>query len=573
MTDLTFSPYDGAQFNTGRERTAEINVLSSTIGAVADGVVDAEGVWTGTDNTAAFARAQAVADAMSGAKIKVPAQLNAYIGLLPENISTQTVWEGSDYATHIVAPSNVGSRTYMVSFLRVLRGGDTDDQYNYQNHLYGAGLRNIWLDGNARGPAIGGAKWDMVDRVICDNVNIRSFRGTGMKLSSSIRESAILAPYINHCGTETQPGFDLEDLTSQDGSNDLFIYAMRIVACHGTQMRIQRAFATGNIRNIYVIGTMLHGPATNSDPIVADQAEYELDASFYVGHALELRSARGVFVMGRLNAHGRGFAHIFVGQPVGPQPNAVVNSINVIGGAFGTSVDSDAGGFTQAVTRTGDTLNASDLRLSTGAVFRVAAGVGGLSANTDYFAIYQTDHSIKVASTLENAENGTAITLSAGDGNLTTRDIKIHVDPRAGSAPIIGITASTFDTPDDSLPALVSFHSRGSAVFRVDNVSTGATKGVANSGVELTKAASATSLQITGGCRLYRLTGTTTVTSINSNSAALDREVTLVAEDTVQVSDGNNLKLAGNWSATAGDTLTIVCDGVDWYEKCRSNND
>jgi hypothetical protein len=69
----------------------------------------------------------------------------------------------------------------------------------------------------------------------------------------------------------------------------------------------------------------------------------------------------------------------------------------------------------------------------------------------------------------------------------------------------------------------------------------------------------------------YSITGTTGITSITATG--WDGEtVTLIFSDTLTVTDGSNLKLAGNFSATDDDVLVLVCDGTDWYEVSRSNN-
>lgn len=43
-------------------------------------------------------------------------------------------------------------------------------------------------------------------------------------------------------------------------------------------------------------------------------------------------------------------------------------------------------------------------------------------------------------------------------------------------------------------------------------------------------------------------------------------------ESSLTVTDGNNLKLNGNFSATADDTLTLARVGSNWYEVGRSVN-
>jgi hypothetical protein len=46
----------------------------------------------------------------------------------------------------------------------------------------------------------------------------------------------------------------------------------------------------------------------------------------------------------------------------------------------------------------------------------------------------------------------------------------------------------------------------------------------------------------------------------------------LIFDGTPTVTDGGNLKLNGNFSATADSTLTLIYDGSNWYETARSAN-
>lgn len=83
--------------------------------------------------------------------------------------------------------------------------------------------------------------------------------------------------------------------------------------------------------------------------------------------------------------------------------------------------------------------------------------------------------------------------------------------------------------------------------------------------------ASAATIAITPGQRVVNISGTTGITSITAtghNGAV----VTLIFAASLTVTDGSNLKMAGNFSATADDTLTLACDGTNWYEVARSAN-
>lgn len=83
--------------------------------------------------------------------------------------------------------------------------------------------------------------------------------------------------------------------------------------------------------------------------------------------------------------------------------------------------------------------------------------------------------------------------------------------------------------------------------------------------------ASASTIAIAIGQRVAVISGTTGITSITAtgHSGAV---VTLIFQGSLTVTDGSNLKLAGNFSAAADATLTVACDGTNWHEVARSTN-
>lgn len=71
----------------------------------------------------------------------------------------------------------------------------------------------------------------------------------------------------------------------------------------------------------------------------------------------------------------------------------------------------------------------------------------------------------------------------------------------------------------------------------------------------------------------FNITGTTTITSVTASYAG--RRVTLKFAGALTFTDGSNLILntaAGNFSTSADDTISLVCDGTNWYELARSAN-
>jgi hypothetical protein len=84
--------------------------------------------------------------------------------------------------------------------------------------------------------------------------------------------------------------------------------------------------------------------------------------------------------------------------------------------------------------------------------------------------------------------------------------------------------------------------------------------------------ASASTIVATGN--IFHVTGTTTITAIDTANIQAGTELTLIFDASVTVQNGASLKLSGaaNFSATADDTLTVVYDGSVWRERGRSVN-
>jgi len=83
--------------------------------------------------------------------------------------------------------------------------------------------------------------------------------------------------------------------------------------------------------------------------------------------------------------------------------------------------------------------------------------------------------------------------------------------------------------------------------------------------------ASAASISLLTAHDVTTITGTTTITSI-STEGHTGHIVTLIFDGALTMTDGSNLKLAGNFVTTADDTLTLACNGTNWYEVARSVN-
>lgn len=82
--------------------------------------------------------------------------------------------------------------------------------------------------------------------------------------------------------------------------------------------------------------------------------------------------------------------------------------------------------------------------------------------------------------------------------------------------------------------------------------------------------ASAAAISLPADGDLFTISGTTSITSVTASWAG--RRVTLVFSGALTFTDGSNLKLATSYVTTPDDTISLVCDGTNWFETSRSAN-
>jgi hypothetical protein len=192
------------------------------------------------------------------------------------------------------------------------------------------------------------------------------------------------------------------------------------------------------------------------------------------------------------------------------------------------------------------------------------------------------NHGVDIASNLfrfVEFNNGSVYNnnLSAGgysgyNFQANTRDIKV-IGGRSGG----GAIPSAAGTQDYGM-----VFSTGHSNIVVSNVDlatnslgsvSGGTSGVKFYNCESqdsTSVASAATVTLPVIGKFFTITGTTPITSLTASWK--HRRVTLSFADALTFTDGSNLKLAGNFTTTADDTITLVSDGANWIEQSRSVN-
>lgn len=82
--------------------------------------------------------------------------------------------------------------------------------------------------------------------------------------------------------------------------------------------------------------------------------------------------------------------------------------------------------------------------------------------------------------------------------------------------------------------------------------------------------ASANPMAVSRNSTLIKVSGTAEIKKITATAAG--HVIVLVFLSTAKLVDGENLKLKEAFTATADDTVTLICDGVNWFEIGRSVN-
>jgi len=149
------------------------------------------------------------------------------------------------------------------------------------------------------------------------------------------------------------------------------------------------------------------------------------------------------------------------------------------------------------------------------------------------------------------AASGSAATWEVDNGGTYTASTGVHLF-------LSGALGSGAD---------LGYARHAAGVLKITNGSTGI--GVLLGGGA--SVASATAMPVPTG-NVFHVTGTTSITSITSTNFVAGTVITLIFDGILTFTDGNNLKLAGNFVTTADDTITLAYDGTNWYEVARAVN-
>ncbi len=145
----------------------------------------------------------------------------------------------------------------------------------------------------------------------------------------------------------------------------------------------------------------------------------------------------------------------------------------------------------------------------------------------------------------------------------STPTYSIHIDSVVSGIVFIDRNTCTKDIYYDPAEAAAG------EVIVGTNIKSGSTRVIGAQVMPTVASASALTLPL--GADAFTISGTTSITSVSA-TGWIGRTVRLVFSGILTFTDGSNLKLNGNFVTTADDTITLVCDGTNWFEVARSAN-
>jgi len=174
---------------------------------------------------------------------------------------------------------------------------------------------------------------------------------------------------------------------------------------------------------------------------------------------------------------------------------------------------------------------------------------------------------------------------------LFNRDTSNTVHLAAGSVAtaIIGTNAtSTLDIRSESVVTTtrttMNLFNTYATTINFGGAATNLTMGASNTGKTTVRNALVTSSiqtfvadqssQSVAGGNIFKVPDTWTSGSITTlTGGTAGQTITIIGGDSdCSITDGSNLKLAGNWAANPDDTIQLIYDGTNWYELTRSDN-
>ncbi|MCK5603316.1 hypothetical protein KAR91_15640, partial [Candidatus Pacearchaeota archaeon] len=326
-------PFTDVSVNTSKNVIYQnlINVYNVEMyGAVGDGT---------TDDTVAI---QDTIDACPlGGTVYLPAKGSATGGYLVSNLTIKHPMTFCGDGRGSILKAKTGSTGYILNVDGEASGASVNEHGAAHGQLYGVTVRDLHLDGNSRGPDMGGIKQQTAEHCLYQNLWIEDFKREAIDFYRSNRETYVSNTFIRWCGNKTAertgyPAINLDDAGSgNDTNNGICFNNVTVVYTFGDGVWMDTANGEAlNVRHIVFINCFFHGITTFVDgagnnpfdsTFTSDQTKYHM---FDIGTAEEITIASSMFPV----TSGYETAGIIIQTGSNGDPlNILISDCNIVG--------------------------------------------------------------------------------------------------------------------------------------------------------------------------------------------------------------------------------------------------
>ena len=515
----------GAVATDIQTKVRQISKTPQDYGAVADGNF---ATGAGTDNLAAFNLAIATLATSGGGVLRIPAGIYKLSAQLQVPSGISILGEGP-WATILFCPTAFSDATGLV---RVNGSG------GYPTRLSSFAI--LAQTGGCTGNGLVSVK----NGTFMDNLWVNGF-GIGVTISQT--DNFLDSFAVELCTTNiyiTQSDVNISNGTVYQGAVGMLIANNSAVG--NGRVHVSNIRATQQQQNGFTVSTgkqvMFEGCSASSDSA----------ASFLTSAAILVDTSTDIVI--------NGFS-----AKIGGTPSTTGTGIKFIGGSSDCVVNgSKLTGFVDGITE----ISCSRITVD-----------GCQLANNGRSGMYLSNGTNIVVTGNQCYNDGTAGVSDYGIISLNGDTAGIHTlvgnvcNQAAGGNQDYGISATVSGTGYTTVVGNTAFNNNTYDIYL--SGTTGSIRfGENAAGTVFDTApslASAATLTLPIGSDVISVTGTTNITSINAAGNAR-RVVTLNFVGILTVTSGSNLKLASNYTTTNDDTLTLYCDGTNWFEIARSVN-
>lgn len=240
---------------------------------------------------------------------------------------------------------------------------------------------------------------------------------------------------------------------------------------------------------------------------------------------------------------------------------AIEGAIRTLGGLLTTTGGYLGSPTNNASVQESSPQSASTVKVKGPATLWIAPITGGTPPGVPWYTAADIDVAVPALNTTAGQSRNDLVVATVNFGSPDTYTFQV----------VQGTPATTGTQTDPAVPSnsiALARITRVHATTLITNAMITDIRKAVSVASQLPTVASAATITVPANARAALVSGTTGITSITAGPAGMP--LTLIFQGILTVTDGSNLKLAGNFTTAANATLSLISDGTNWIETSRA---